>query len=126
MLIDFQMDETSFKMVFEEITKDDIIIDSENEILIKNYKFVTEKYLRTSEFIPDLLLKLQNIIKIRVADETIKFEKFCRKSRNTVFKVQVENELKQFDFWMINYENNFKWKIDYYSLQRVESKLPFN
>jgi hypothetical protein len=124
MIIDLKMDDESFKLAFQEITSEEFLKHkSENEKFVKNYKFVSEDFFNKTGFVTNILLKLQKIIKIIMEDKKAKFESFCRKYESSVFKIQIENELNNFDFWMINYDDDLKWKIEYFTLQKVESNI---
>lgn len=120
--IDVVLDEQSFKMLFTEI---DIKTVSINETIAINYKFTSEKHLSKNGVIPYILLKIQEILKHKTNDINLKLETLSYKFAKNIYKIQIENELKNIDFFILEYETMYKWIIDYYTLKKIESKYMF-
>jgi hypothetical protein len=117
--IDLDMDEDSFNLLFKEICPEKEIL-TENEICIRNYKFNSEKHLAKHGLIVYLILRIQLIIRHKLNDVDIMLNQVLSKYQLGLFKIQIMNNLTDVDLWIINYEQNFKWEIDYYTLKKVE------
>jgi hypothetical protein len=57
-----------------------------------------------------------------MSDNDLKFDTIYYKFEKSIFKVQIEQNLQNSDFWIITYDGNYKWQVEYYTLKKIESK----
>lgn len=114
-------DDGSFKSLFKELNSYHEKSESNPIKLIKSYMFASETHIKKKGFINQLLVKIQEIFKIKNNNNDITFNTLGLKYEKSLFKIFVQQKLSDSSLWMINYEGNYKWAIDYFTLKKVES-----
>jgi hypothetical protein len=116
---DVVFDSTSFDSFFKKIREDSQMLLGENEIHITNYSFYNNKHLDRNGVLSQIIFRIQDILKSREKD-LIDLESICEKLKTSVMKIQILNDLKDVTFWILSYEANFKWILQYYTLMKIE------
>ncbi len=116
---DVVFDSVSFDNFFKKITDDSQMLLGGNEIHITNYSFLNNKHLDRNGVLSQIIFRIQDILKPKDTD-LIKFESICEKLKTSVMKIQILNDLKDVTFWILSYESNFKWTLQYYTLMKIE------
>lgn len=104
----------------------------ENETVIKSYRIKEEKVLQKNNIIPLILVKIQEILKLKFNDQNLTITKAYNLLKNSVIKMNIQNSLNFVDLFMANSvekfdeKNNFynisHFSFDYFILKKNESK----
>jgi len=95
------MDYSSFSCLFSEISHSNFD-KNENEILIKSYKLKDERYLSKNNLIPSIILKIQEILKLKVENPNSNIQLIHNHFKNAVIKMNLKNNLTFIDLFMNN------------------------
>ena len=114
---DLELDESSYKLVFLEITSKKLLTN--NEIMIPSYKLVNDKHMGKNGFIQYVILKIQNIVKDKLNDPNATFEGVIKLLKDTNMKITVSNELNFFNLWIIVNEDLNNFSLEFYSLNKI-------
>ena len=124
------MDYPSFNILFYEMTL--ACFDRfDDEVLIKSYRIKEEKVLQKNNIIPLILVKIQEILKLKLSDTNLTIDKAYNFLKNSVSRININNSLNFVDLFMANSiekndENNSNnishFSFDYYILKKNESK----
>ncbi len=74
----------------------------DNEVIIKSYRLKDERYLSKNNLIPTVILKIQEIFKIKVEKANSKIEVIYNHYKNAVIKMNLKNNLSFIDLFMNN------------------------
>lgn len=74
----------------------------DNEIIIKSYRLKDERYLSKNNLIPTIILKIQEIFKIKVEKADAKIDVIYNHFRNAVIKMNLRKNLSFIDLFMNN------------------------
>jgi hypothetical protein len=90
-----------------------------SEEYVRSFKHLDEQYLIKGGFVPYIILKIQEIFKIKLKDENIIFEKVVKRINKNVMKICIKDNFKYLGFWIIDMEIN-GFNVDYFSLKKVQ------
>lgn len=116
------MDESSFNSIFSNI-ENKTFTPLKNENKICNFR-IDEKSLSKNGIISTIILRVQEILKHKLQDPNIKLESTLLKLNNSNMKIHFSDSMNTIEYWVISY-SLMKWRVDYYSLNKVNSKLIF-
>jgi hypothetical protein len=74
----------------------------DKEIIIKSYRLKNERYLSKNNLIPTVILKIQEIFKIKVEKADSKIDVIYNHFKNAVIKMNLKNNLAFIDLFMNN------------------------
>jgi hypothetical protein len=104
----------------------------EEETVIKSYRLKDEKVLQKNNLIPLILIKIQEILKLKFSDKNLTILNAYNFLKNSVIKMNISNSLNFVDLFMSNSvikldeENNNNnishFSFDYFILKKSESK----
>lgn len=103
----------------------------ENETVIKSYRIKEEKVLQKNNIIPLILIKIQEILKLKFSDPNLSIQKAHNLLKNSVLKMNIENYLNFVDLFMVNTfekcdekynSDRSHFSFDYFILKKNESK----
>lgn len=84
--------------------------------LMKNEKNKKEENLNSQNTVSSVSENIQEIT----------FQDFLKKSENSLFKISINNNLRNIDLWRISKdEEEMKWYIDYSTIEKIHSKINF-
>jgi len=126
------LDYSSFNNLFAEMTL--ACFDKfENETVIKSYRIKDEKVLQKNNLIPLILIKIQEILKLKFSDPNLTIQNCHKFLKNSVIKMNISNSLNFVDLFMANSVEKFDEKnnnnnishfsFDYFILKKSESKI---
>ena len=105
----------------------------ENETVIKSYRIKDEKVLQKNNLIPLILIKIQEILKLKFSDPNLTIQNCHKFLKNSVIKMNISNSLNFVDLFMANSVEKFDEKnnnnnishfsFDYFILKKSESKI---
>lgn len=104
----------------------------DEEIVVKSYRIKEEKVLQKNNIIPLILVKIQEILKLKFSDVNLSIQKAYNLLKNSVVKMNIQNSLNFVDLFMANSVEKFDEKnnnnishfsFDYFILKKSESKI---
>ena len=117
--IDITTDDISFNSLFKKISSQNFI-KFKNEKEINNYTFLSHSDLKRTGFFPFMIIRIQEIMKYKFHKD-MKFDDLVKNKINYSFKLHIENNKTNIDFYILEYFNNFSWSIVYYTIKEIES-----
>jgi hypothetical protein len=120
--INIVIDDSSFDRLFSQL--DDMQYKSfDGEKKINHYRFVDIQHLSKNGNISNLLLRVQEILRFKYSNTELSFDELVLKNNDIIYKLQIENEMNNIDFYMLQAMNDYKWMVEYYGLKKLESKI---
>jgi hypothetical protein len=119
--LNIDLDESSFKTAFRELYNTKQL---DNEISVRNYTLSDAKHLNKNGFVPYIMIKLQEIFRIRFNEQGITFDALVDILQNCQVKLRIENELSLFSLWLLNISGE-DVAIDFFTLNRIFGKIYF-
>lgn len=74
------------------------------------------------DFFATFFIKIQEILKVNIHNKSsLSFEEILLVYSKSIFKLDIQEKLKQKDFWIINKDPKaFQWRIDLFTLEKIQ------